>query len=395
MAFTVQDLDDLLLLLEKHPEWKERLRQALLTEELLRLPQAVRDLIVAVEKLTAEIQRLHDWHERANAQMAEMLQFQRQVNERLAEIAEWQRQVNEQLNQFLQWQQQVNEHLAEIAEWQRQVNEQLNQLLQWQQRVNERLAEIAEWQRQVNEQLNQLLQWQQRVNERLAEIAEWQRQVNEQLSQFLQWQQQVNERLAEIAEWQRQTNEEMRQILERLSEMIRWQQEMVKWQERTVEWQQRADRDFAKLKGSDREWYYRLRAAAVFGIFVLNGRDPTNEVMRKLHEAVKAGVITRSDLKAVRDADCLWLGEYEGKPVLLVVEASYTVTHEDLVRAVHRAEIARKIGYCAVPVVGGAEISDEIWEQGRLLNAIVMKDGETDFDFAEQILAQAVQQTSP
>jgi len=311
MAFTVQDLDDLLLLLEKHPEWKERLRQALLTEELLRLPQAVRDLIVAVEKLTAEIQRLHDWHERANAQMAEMLQFQRQVNERLAEIAEWQRQVNEQLNQFLQWQQRVNE------------------------------------------------------------------------------------RLAEIAEWQRQTNEEMRQILERLSEMIRWQQEMVKWQERTVEWQQRADRDFAKLKGSDREWYYRLRAAAVFGIFVLNGRDPTNEVMRKLHEAVKAGVITRSDLKAVRDADCLWLGEYEGKPVLLVVEASYTVTHEDLVRAVHRAEIARKIGYCAVPVVGGAEISDEIWEQGRLLNAIVMKDGETDFDFAEQILAQAVQQTSP
>jgi len=339
MAFTVQDLDDLLLLLEKHPEWKERLRQALLTEELLRLPQAVRELIVAVEKLTAEIQRLHDWQERANAQMAEMLQFQRQVNERLAEIAEWQRQVNEQLNQFLQWQQ----------------------------RVNERLAEIAEWQRQVNEQLNQLLQWQQ----------------------------QVNERLAEIAEWQRQTNEQMRQILERLSEMIRWQQEMVKWQERTVEWQQRADRDFAKLKGSDREWYYRLRAAAVFGIFVLNGRDPTNEVMRKLHEAVKAGVITRSDLKAVRDADCLWLGEYEGKPVLLVVEASYTVTHEDLVRAVHRAEIARKIGYCAVPVVGGAEVSDEIWEQGRLLNAIVMKDGETDFDFAEQILAQAVQQTSP
>ncbi|MFA0742533.1 MAG: hypothetical protein DFNUSKGM_002658 [Candidatus Fervidibacter sacchari] len=366
MAFTVQDLDDLLALLEKHPEWKERLRQALLTEDLLRLPQAVRELIAAVERLTAEIQRLHEWQEQANAQMAEMLRWQRQVNDRLAEIAEWQRNVNEQLNQLLQWQKQVNERLTEIAQWQRHVNEQLNQLLQWQRKVNERLAEIAEWQRQVNEQLNQLLQWQQRVNERLAEIAEW----------------------------QHQTNEQMRQILERLSEMIRWQQEMVKWQERTVEWQQRADRDFAKLKGSDREWYYRLRAAAVFGIFVLNGRDPTNEVMSKLHEAVKAGVITRSELKAVRDADCLWLGEYEGKPVLLVVEASYTVTHEDLVRAVHRAEIARKIGYCAVPVVGGAEVSDEIWEQGRLFNAIVMRDGETDFDFAEQILSQAVQQTS-
>jgi len=256
------------------------------------------------------------------------------------------------------------------------------------------IQRLHEWQEQANAQMAEMLRWQRQVNERLAEIAEWQRNVNEQLNQLLQWQQKANERLAEIAEWQHQTNEQMRQILERLSEMIRWQQEMVKWQERMVEWQQRADRDFAKLKGSDREWYYRLRAAAVFGIFVLNGRDPTNEVMSKLHEAVKAGVITRSELKAVRDADCLWLGEYEGKPVLLVVEASYTITHEDLVRAVHRAEIARKIGYCAVPVVGGAEVSDEIWEQGRLLNAIVMRDGETDFDFAEQILSQAVQQTS-
>ena len=313
MAFTVKDLSDLIALLEQHPEWKERLRQVLFTEDLLRLPSAINRLLSSVDRLTEAVERLIQWHQ-------------------------------------------------EAVQWQREVNEQLRQLLEWQ-------RETTQWQREVNEQLRQLLEWQQ-------EMIQWQRETT-------QWQQQVNEQLRELSE-------QMRRVWESLQEVIKWQQEMVKWQQEMVEWQKRADKDFAKLKGSDREWFYRLRAASVFGIFVLNGRDPTNEVMRKLHEAVKEGVLTRSELKAVRDADCLWLGEYEGKPVLLVVEASYTVSHEDLVRAVHRAEIARKIGYCAVPVVGGAEVPDEIWDQARLFNTIVMCDGEADFDFAEQVIRQAV-----
>jgi len=309
MPFTVEDLNDLLALLEKHPEWKERLRQVLLTEDLLRLPSAVNRLITSVDRLTEAVERLNQWQQQTNEQIRQLLEWQRETIEWQRETTQWQRQVNEQLNQLIEWQ-------REMIEWQRETT-------QWQ-------RETTQWQKQVNEQLNQLIEWQ-------KETIEWQRQVNEQLKRL-----------------------------------------------------DRIERDLAKLKGSEREWYYILRAPAVFGIFVRKGRDPRNEVMERLHDAVKKGIITRNELKALRDADHLWLGEYDGREVLLVVEVSYTVSQEDLVRAVQRAKIARRIGYNAVPVAAGSEVPDEIWEQARNFNVIIMSDGETDFEFAEQIIRQAV-----
>ncbi|MCS7187364.1 MAG: hypothetical protein RMK89_10475 [Armatimonadota bacterium] len=313
MAFTVEDLNDLLALLEKHPEWKERLRQVLLTEDLLRLPSVVNRLVASVDRLAEAVERLN----------------------------QWQQQTNEQLRQLLEWQQ-------EMIQWQRETT-------QWQ-------RETTQWQKQVNEQLNQLIEWQR-----------------------------------ETIQWQQQVNEQLRQINEQLRELIEWQQEMKQWRLEVTEWQRRADerfdrieRDLARLKGAEREWYYILRAPAVFGILVTKGRDPRNEVMLRLHDAVKKGLITRKELKTLRDADHLWLGEYDGKEILLVVEVSYTISHEDLVRALQRAEVARQIGYNAVPVAAGAEVPDEIWEHARNLNVIVMSDGETDFDFAEQVIKQAV-----
>lgn len=42
MAFTVSDFQDLMRLLREHPEWKAELRQQILDEEFLRLPEYVR-----------------------------------------------------------------------------------------------------------------------------------------------------------------------------------------------------------------------------------------------------------------------------------------------------------------------------------------------------------------
>ncbi len=42
MAFTVNDLQDLLKLLREHPEWREEVRREVLTDELLSLPELVR-----------------------------------------------------------------------------------------------------------------------------------------------------------------------------------------------------------------------------------------------------------------------------------------------------------------------------------------------------------------
>jgi proteasome assembly chaperone (PAC2) family protein len=56
----------------------------------------------------------------------------------------------------------------------------------------------------------------------------------------------------------------------------------------------------------------------------------------------------------------LWGGEREGEFVVLVVEVSFTISQDDVERAKKRAEILRKLGVLAIPVVGGVEIGKDV-----------------------------------
>ena len=58
MAFTVNDFADLKQLLFAHPEWRVDLRQILLTDELLSLPEIVRDLAEAQKRTEEGLLRL-------------------------------------------------------------------------------------------------------------------------------------------------------------------------------------------------------------------------------------------------------------------------------------------------------------------------------------------------
>jgi hypothetical protein len=58
MTFTVQEFHDLITLLEQQPAWREELRRLLLTDELLELPQIVRQLVEAQRHTETTVQRL-------------------------------------------------------------------------------------------------------------------------------------------------------------------------------------------------------------------------------------------------------------------------------------------------------------------------------------------------
>ena len=58
MAFSVDDFQDLLRLLDVHPEWREELRARLLTQELLELPALVRELAQGMRELQSEMSQL-------------------------------------------------------------------------------------------------------------------------------------------------------------------------------------------------------------------------------------------------------------------------------------------------------------------------------------------------
>ncbi|MDR7566694.1 MAG: hypothetical protein QN185_13445 [Armatimonadota bacterium] len=94
MAFTVHDLKDLLALLEQHPEWKSALRASLLGEEVLRLPEVVRELAGEVRALASQVRALAEAQRRTDERLEELAsqvralaEAQRRTDERLEELA--------------------------------------------------------------------------------------------------------------------------------------------------------------------------------------------------------------------------------------------------------------------------------------------------------------------
>lgn len=60
MAFTVEDYRDLVQLLSEHPEWRSELRQLLLSDELLTLPEIVRGLAEAQQRAEERLANVED-----------------------------------------------------------------------------------------------------------------------------------------------------------------------------------------------------------------------------------------------------------------------------------------------------------------------------------------------
>jgi hypothetical protein len=116
MAFTVNDLNDLLRILREQPEWLAEVRRVVLTDELLKLPDLVRELVEA-QRRTDE--RLAEFQQRIERQMAEfqqrierqMAEFQQRTDQRFAELAEAQRRTDERLAEF---QQRTEEQIGEL-----------------------------------------------------------------------------------------------------------------------------------------------------------------------------------------------------------------------------------------------------------------------------------------
>ncbi len=91
MTFTVQDYADLVRLLNEHPEWRADLRRLLLSDDLLALPDLMRELVEAVRQL---------------------VEAQRRTDETVRQLTEAQRRIEA---QFDAMREQVS-HLAEIVQ---------------------------------------------------------------------------------------------------------------------------------------------------------------------------------------------------------------------------------------------------------------------------------------
>ena len=64
MPFSVEEFRDLIRLLEERPEWRTDLRRLVLTEELLALPELVRELVQAQQRSEERLGQLAEAQQR-------------------------------------------------------------------------------------------------------------------------------------------------------------------------------------------------------------------------------------------------------------------------------------------------------------------------------------------
>ena len=73
---TINNIEDLVRVLDEHPEWLEAVRTRLLTRELLELPQTIArsdERLARIEENQAELTKSQDALVRGHAQLAEAL----------------------------------------------------------------------------------------------------------------------------------------------------------------------------------------------------------------------------------------------------------------------------------------------------------------------------------
>lgn len=91
MPFTMGDFEDLLKVLREHPDWRQRLLEVLLTEELLRLPAEFKasrqETLARFEQIEAALERLAEAQARTEQEMGRLAQAQVRTEQELDRLA--------------------------------------------------------------------------------------------------------------------------------------------------------------------------------------------------------------------------------------------------------------------------------------------------------------------
>jgi hypothetical protein len=132
------------------------------------------------------------------------------------------------------------------------------------------------------------------------------------------------------------------------------------------------------LKDNILERGYRERGPAYFGRLVRRSRVVTAaEVMDLLESVVEQGELSALEAGEVALADVVIRGRRreDDTEVYLVVEVSWGVGPYDVERAAHRADLLRRAGVLALPVVAGKTVLPEAASRARELRVWRLTDG--------------------
>jgi uncharacterized protein YoxC len=325
MSITIRTVEDLIRVLEEHPEWRERLLAVLLGQEFLQVP-------ARLDRIEAVLERLVESHE-------QLWQSHRQLLESHEQLWQSHRQLLESHRQLLESHQQ-------LWESHRQLQESHQQLWESHQQALARL-------------------------DRLEKIVQ----------QLLESHQQLWQSHQQLWESHRQLQESHRQLLESHQMLVAEVRELRQTVEQLVNWMQRLDTDVGKLKGRVLELDYLHRAPARFGYYVRRPRVvDLGQFLEDLRE--QGHEFSFDEWTQLSSLDVLLQAQHPHtrEPIFLAIEVSWMLFPEDVERAHKRAEILRARGINAYAAVAGEGFVPEARDLAVQHKVLLLTDGMAHFD---------------
>jgi hypothetical protein len=314
MAFTVEDFEDMLRILERNPEWQERMRRAILSRELLELP----------ERLLALVQQLIESNARNSAQIAELTRTVQRHDETIATLIQTVQRHNEILLRH-------DELIAELIQTVQRHNEILlrhdeliAELIQTVQRHDALIAELIQTVQHQGEQIAELTRTVQRHDALIAELIQTVQRHDEQIAELVQV-------VRELAEAQRRAEARLERLENRLEGEIG---------------RQSGERYEREVVASAPVFFYGGQGGGL-------GNPMVQDQLRQWLQPLFEQGVEISHLANPFRADIIW---WKGDRVM-VVEVGIKVSRDDVKRAAARAELLRRAGVNATPAVIGEEWS--------------------------------------
>jgi chromosome segregation ATPase len=388
MAFTVQDFEDLLRLLDERPEWLEALRQRVLTGELLEVPRLMRETAESQARTQQVLEAFGRRLDQREQQIDELAQLMKQLALRVDEIARQLEQLTRRVDALAQ---RVEEIAAQLAQLTRRVDalaERVDQLTQRVDALAQRVEEIAEQLAQLTrrvdvlaERVDQLTQrvdaLAQRVEEIAAQLAQLTRRVDalaERVDQLTQRVDALAQRVEEIAEQLAQLTRRVDALAERVDQLAQQVEQLTKQMNEMARQFAQYRRDTDQLKGMMLEMRYAQRPYAYFKDLIRRARTLSVDELYDLLEGLN---LTEAEVRDVVECDALIFGRdpEDGKPTYLLLEASWTIDLEDVERASRRAALLSRAGLTVLPVVAGYAARPNILEEAARRNVRCVFDG--------------------
>ena len=349
MSAYPEHIEEFLRLLESSPEFRAAVRALLLPEELLRLPELVRSLATAQERLTDHLATFQQTVEQALAGLAARIdELATRVESQIEALTQRMDRVEAQIEALTARMDRVEaqiealtQRIDDLTVRMERVEAQIEALTHRMERVEaqiealtQRVGDLTQRMERVEAQIEALTQRMERVEAQIEALTQRMERVEAQIEALTQRMERVEAQIEALTQRMERVEAQIEALTQRVDDL-------------TVR-MGRVERDLGRLKGLVLPLLVERRFGGLFRKVVRRPRVLTNEDLTRLVEdAVDAGLLSELEAEQLLLADLVIEGrETNGSErlVYLVCEISWGVSPSDVQRARERAAILERIG---------------------------------------------------